>query len=65
MADVDAILRFLGGVLSFALVGYLLLLAPRDGSARWYRRPTPVTVRGLFVAFVVLLLAFVLMALLR
>jgi hypothetical protein len=47
------------------VVGYILIVAPGDDSIRWYRRPTPITLRGVAVAFAALLLVYVVFAVVR
>jgi hypothetical protein len=49
----------------FAVVGYILIVAPRDDSIRWYRRPTPITLRAVAMAFAALLLIYIVFALVR
>jgi hypothetical protein len=65
MPDLDAVIRFLLGALVFAVVGYILIVAPRDDSIRWYRRPTPITLRAVAMAFAALLLIYIVFALIR
>jgi len=61
----ETIREFLMGLIIFGLVGYLLLVAPHDDSIRWLRRPTPITLRGVAMAFAVLLFVYAIFAMIR